>query len=204
MIRATATRGYPALIVVDLQRGFDAEEHWGPRNNLACEDNVAMLVAAWQGLSLPIVLVRHDSLETGSPLASGSAGNVFKPEVSDVTPDLLVSKHVNSAFYGAPDLHAWLQENRLDELVLCGIQTNHCVETTARMAGNLGYDVQFVLDATFTFDRRGPDGAVLGADELGRVTATNLHGEFASVVSTAAILTDLHAGLSRPPVGRPR
>ena len=65
---------------------------------------------------------------------------------------VLVTKNVNSAFYGEPDLHAWLQERGIDELVVCGIQTNMCVETTARMGRNLGYDVTVVLDATRTFD----------------------------------------------------
>jgi len=53
------------------------------------------------------------------------------------------------------------------------------------VGANLGYDVRFVLDATHTFDRTGPDGEVIDADTLARVTATNLHGEFADVVSTA-------------------
>ena len=61
---------------------------------------------------------------------------------------------------------------------MCGITTNHCCETTARVAGNLGYDVWFALDATHTFDRIGPDGVALTADALARATATNLHGEF--------------------------
>lgn len=72
--------------------------------------------------------------------------------------------------------------------MVCGITTNHCCETTARVGGNLGHDVLFVLDATHTFDRTGPDGATMTADELARATATNLHGEFATVVATADLL----------------
>jgi len=95
-----------------------------------------------------------------------------------------VSQRTNSCFYCEPDLHAWLQEHGISQLVLCGITTNHCCETTARMGGNLGYDVRFVLDATHSFDRPDPFGGVVTADELARVTATNLHGEFATVVDT--------------------
>jgi nicotinamidase-related amidase len=70
-------------------------------------------------------------------------------------------------------------------MTICGVTTNHCCETTARMAGNLGYRVNFVLDATYTFDRMGPDGVNVLAEELSRVTGANLHGEFATVMTTA-------------------
>jgi nicotinamidase-related amidase len=56
------------------------------------------------------------------------------------------------------------------------------------MAGNLGYDVTFVIDATHTFDRTAPDGSVIPAEEIARVTAANLHGEFASVRTTSDVL----------------
>jgi nicotinamidase-related amidase len=120
-------------------------------------------------------------------LAPGQPGNAFK-DIVDGEPDVLVVKHVNSAFYGEPDLHAWLQAAGIRELVISGITTNHCCETTARMAGNLGYGVLFALDATHTFDRRGPDGELIPADRLAQVTAANLHGEFATVVSAAELL----------------
>src|SRR4051794_17754620 len=169
-----------------MQLAFDDLDHWSPtgrRNNPDCEANVAALIAAWRDHGRPLVYVRHDSDEDGSPLQPGRPGNAFRDFVSG-TPDLLVSKQVNSAFYGDPDLHAWLQEHGIGTLVLCGVQTNHCVETTARMGGNLGYDVLFALDATHTFDRESPDGTVMSADELARATATSLHGEFATVVRT--------------------
>ena len=175
-----------ALLVIDVQKAFDDAGYWGSRNNPGCEANVAALIAGWDG---PRVYVRHDSDEPGSPLAPGHPGNAFKDVVTG-EPDLLVSKNVNSAFYGDPDLHAWLSRRGITGLVICGITTNHCVETTARMAGNLGYDVRLVLDATHTFDRAGPDGVVLTADELARATATSLHGEFAAVVSTREVLQD--------------
>jgi len=177
-----------ALIVIDVQEGF-ADPRWGPGNNPACEANIGALLHAWTAAGRPVVLVRHDDLGEGSPLHPLAAGNALKPLVADTPHDLVVSKDVNSAFYGRPDLHAWLQERGIRQLVLCGIQTNMCVETTARMAGNLGYDVIVPLDATRTFDLSGPLGETLTADELARATAVNLHGgEFARVVTTKDVL----------------
>jgi nicotinamidase-related amidase len=177
-----------ALVVIDVQKGFDSPE-WGRRNNPDCERNVAALISEWRTRRRPLVYVRHDSVEPGSPLASGSPGNAFQDFVTG-EPDLLVVKHVNSAFYGEPDLHGWLSERGIGSIALCGIQTNHCVETTARMGGNLGYEVLFVLDATYAFDRAGPDGTMVSADELARATATSLHGEFATVVDTRDVLKE--------------
>jgi nicotinamidase-related amidase len=176
-----------ALVVVDVQRAFDEADVWGPRNNPACEENVAALLAAWRAAGRPVVFVRHDSEEPGSSLAPDAPGNAFKPEIEGA-PDLLVAKRVNSAFHGEPDLEAWLRERDLTGIAVCGITTNHCCETTARVGGNLGFDVLFVLDATHTFDREGPDGIRMTADELARATATNLHEEFATVVATAEVL----------------
>jgi len=175
-----------ALLVVDVQQGFD-DPSWGPRNNPDCEANVGALMGAWRAAGRPIVVVRHDSVHPASPLHPGRPGNALRPVVSG-RPDLLVAKHVNSAFYGTPDLHAWLQEHRVTGVAVCGVQTNMCCETTARMAGNLGYDTLFVLDATHTFDLPAHGGGVITADELARVTATNLHGEFADVVATRDLL----------------
>jgi nicotinamidase-related amidase len=180
-----------ALVVVDLQRAFDDHDFWSPtgrRNNPECEANVAALVTAWREHGRPVVFVRHDSVEDVSPLRPGEPGNAFKPELTG-EPDLLVTKQVNSAFYGEPDLDAWLRGRGLGAFAVCGIQTNHCVETTARMGANLGYDVLFVLDACATFDREGPDGTVMTADELTRATATSLHDEFATIVSTRDLLS---------------
>ena len=179
-----------ALVVVDVQHGFDELDYWSPtgrRDNPACEANVGALIAAWRDAARPLVFVRHDSDEEDSPLRPGTPGNGFRDVVAG-SPDLLVTKQVNSAFYGSPDLDAWLRAEGIASLAVCGVTTNHCCETTARMAGNLGYDVLFVLDATHTFDRLGPDGTVVSAEDLSRATAASLHDEFATVVSTADLL----------------
>ena len=139
----------------------------------------------WASASQPIVLVRHDSMNPQSPLHPDSLGNALLAEVGSRPHDLLVTKSVNSSFYGTPDLHQWLTNANIGSVTICGITTNHCCDTTARMAGNLGYYTYFVLDATHTFDRPGVGGgAGLSAEDLSAATAVNLHGEFATVMST--------------------
>jgi nicotinamidase-related amidase len=178
-----------ALVVVDVQRAFDDHDYWSPtgrRDNPDCEANVGRLIAAWRDRREPIVFVRHDSVEDGSPLTPGAPGNAFKDVITG-EPDLLVTKSVNSSFLGAPDLAEWLRGAGLERIALCGIQTNHCVETTARMGANLGFDVLFVRDACHTFDREGPDGDVMTAEQLTQATLTSLHDEFATIVRTSDI-----------------
>ena len=175
--------------MVDVQQGFD-DPWWGRRDNPSCDANIAALVDRWSARGRPLVLVQHASANPESPLHLESAGHALKDYLADHTPDLLVTKSVNSSFHGTPDLHEWLREQSIDSIAVCGITTNHCCETTARVGGNLGYDVAFVADATHTFDRQTPDGAWMSAEELARATATSLHGEFATVVPTAELLRD--------------
>ncbi|WP_341579314.1 cysteine hydrolase family protein [Microbacterium schleiferi] len=180
-----------ALVVIDMQRGFDDLDFWGPTANPDCEANVARLIDAFAGE--PVVVVRHDSRHPESPLHPSNPGNALVDAVANADAAVLVTKNVNSAFYGEPDLHGCLQERGIDELVLCGIQTNMCVETTARMAGNLGYDVTVVLDATRTFDLEEeiPGLGVVrrSAAELMAGTALVLQGGgFARIATTAEII----------------
>ena len=177
--------GY-ALVVVDAQRGFD-DPRWGVRNNPGCDANIERLVTEWADRQRPIVYVRHDSTNPSSPLHPSHPGNRLKTYLT-AAPDLLVTKRVNSAFHGTPDLDAWLYLSGIHGIVVCGITTNHCCETTARVGGNLGYQVIFTLDATHTFDRKGPNGVTLTSDELAIATAVNLNGEFAHVTSTTELL----------------
>lgn len=176
-----------ALVVIDVQDAFD-DPRWGRRNNGDADRNVANLVDAFGNAGLPVVFVQHASGKPGSPFHPDNPGHALKDYLRTSTPDLLVTKTVHSSFHGTPDLHRWLVASGIGRLVISGITTNHCCETTARVAGDLGYDVLFALDATHTFDRISPEGHVVTADELARATATNLHGEFATVVTTQQVL----------------
>lgn len=184
-----------ALIVIDVQLGFEEVSFWGEAANPDADANIVRLLDAWPADGRgPVVVVRHDSLNPASPLHPSQEGNALKPAVAAIVPDLLVTKTVNSALLGDPDLHQWLSSAGVRRLVLCGIQTNMCVETTARMGGNLGYEVVVPLDATSTFALTAqlPDGPYsLSGTELMKAAALNLQaGGFAQVTSTAAVLAE--------------
>ncbi len=174
--------GSPALVIVDVQQGFD--ERTEPRNNPDGEANVAALLAAWRAADWPIVRVRHDSVDPDSRLRPDRPGNAIKPEVAGAV-DLEISKSVHSSFHGDIDLAWWLRESAIDTIVVCGVQTNMCCETTARIGSDLGFTVWFALDATWTYDQVGLDGTVITADTLAAVTASTLATDFCEIVSTA-------------------
>ncbi|MFF3336611.1 cysteine hydrolase family protein [Streptomyces sp. NPDC002888] len=183
-----------ALVVVDVQKGFEELDFWGSRNNPGADDNIAALIDVWQETGRPVVFVRHDSSKPGSPLRLGYEGNDFKEYVEQrrgkgAGPELSITKTVNSAFLGTPDLGAWLKAEGIAQIVIAGIQTNMCVETTARMGGNLGYDVVVAYDATYTFGLEGPFGWRRSAEEIAQASAVSLHGGgFARVVTTEEVV----------------
>jgi nicotinamidase-related amidase len=175
-----------ALLVIDVQRGFD-DATWGRRNNPSMETRIAELLDAWRAANRPVLHARHMSTLPASPLRPGQPGNEIKAEVAPRPDEPVIEKRVNSCFIGtALDEH--LRRSGIRGLVLAGLTTNHCVSTTARMAGNLGYDVWVVSDATATFDRRGPDGVLYPAEIVHAVALSDLNGEFASIADTGALV----------------
>jgi nicotinamidase-related amidase len=180
-----------ALVLVDIQQGMDAP-YWGARNNPAAEQQAATLLRAWRRATAPIVHVQHLSVVPGSPLRPDQPGVALKPEVRPLPGEPVFQKQVNSAFIGTT-LEAHLRERAIHRLVVVGLTTDHCVSSTSRMAANLGFDVTVVSDATATFGRTSYDGQYHEPDEIHRLALVSLHGEFATVRSTAAVLADFEA-----------
>lgn len=176
------------LIVIDVQDGFDAP-YWGERNNPDAERQIERLLARWRASGRPVIHVRHDSVEPDSALRPDAPGNAIKPAAAPRPDEPVVGKHVNSAFIGT-DLETRLRTHASDTVVLCGFTANHCVSTTARMAGNLGFRTFVLSDSTVAFAMRSPgaNGRLIPADVMHEVAMAELDREFATVLTTDELL----------------
>ncbi len=180
-----------ALIVIDVQQGFSEREAAGERrNNPDAVARIADLLAAFRKASLPIFHIRHASTERNSVLRPERSGYQVIDAARELPDEPVIVKTVNSAFIGT-DLEARLRRAGHHTLIICGTTTNHCVETSTRMAGNLGFDTRLVRDATWTFDRTGPDGDFHAAEEVHAMSLSNLSGEFATIVTTHEVIATL-------------
>ncbi|MCS0584137.1 cysteine hydrolase [Massilia pinisoli] len=174
-----------ALVVIDVQQGF-LDPRWGRRNNPDAERHIAALLAAWRSAGRPLFHVQHGSRSREGAFYPGTPGHAFKPEAMPVAGETIVRKDVNSAFIGT-DLEARLRAADITTVVLCGLTTDHCVSTTARMAANLGFHIFLVEDACATHERTGPDGTYFSAEQMHATAIASLHGEFACVTTTAGV-----------------
>ncbi len=175
-----------ALIIVDVQEVFD-EPRWGPRNNLDAEANIARLLHEWRRTERPIFHIRHLNPLSTSSFNAEHPHSKIKDIMCPLDSEPVITKSVNSAFIGT-DLEERLRRARVIALFITGLTTNHCVETTTRMAGNLGFDTYLVSDGTATFDRVGPDGVHHAAEDIQAMTLSNLNDEFATIVTTDEVL----------------
>lgn len=174
------------LIPIDVQKGFD-DGTWGPRNNPHAEVNIGRLLDAWRATGRPVIHVNHDSTSPTGSFRPGTPGHAPKPEAEPLPGEPLLHKTVNSGFIGT-DLEARLRAGGIGTVLIVGLTTNHCVSTTTRMAGNLGFKTYIVSDATATFDRPALDGRVRPAEEVHQAALSDLKDEFAEVVATEEVL----------------
>lgn len=178
-----------ALIPIDMQRAFD-EPSWPRRNNPDIDANGQRLLAAWRGKGLPVIHVRHDSVDPASTLRPGLPGHAFRPGFEPQGDEPVVPKSVNCAFIGT-DLDLRLRRLGIRTVVLFGIATDQCVSTTARIAANLGYSTVVAGDACACFDLPAPDGGIIPAEEIHRAHLATLAFEFARVMDMQALLDAL-------------
>ena len=180
-----------ALILIDVQQAF-LDPRWGERNNPQAETNIGRLLEAWRKSGRPIRHIVHDSVEPDSLLRPERPGNAVQSVAAPRSTEPLYRKNVNSAFIGT-DLERDLRRDGIDTLVIVGLTTNHCVSTSVRMAGNLGFTTFVVSDATAAFARAFLDGGLRPAEAVHSAALSDLHGEFATVVDTAEVLRRIAA-----------
>lgn len=172
-----------ALLVIDVQVAFvQRDERGDARSNPDAERRILQLLEIFRERDLAIVHIHHHSLEPESLFRAELPGAAVQEFAAPRTPEPVYIKHANGAFIGTT-LENDLHQRGIDTLVCCGATGNHCVETTTRMAGNLGFDTYFIHDAVWTYDATGPDGRSHTADEVLSMTVCNLHNEFATVLT---------------------
>lgn len=180
-----------ALLLIDAQKGVNVLEHWGGpdgrRNNPGAEQRMRELLDCFRRRGLSVIFSQHDSREQASPLKlslpSGEMIDGFEPRSGEI----VIRKDVNSVFIGT-DLELRLREHGITRLVVAGFFTNFCVETSVRMAGNLGYDTYLAHDACATCNRIGLDGTDYDPELVHELSLASMHGEFCTALSSAQII----------------
>ncbi|HEV2746507.1 MAG TPA: cysteine hydrolase family protein [Allosphingosinicella sp.] len=173
------------LLPIDMQRAFDGPQ-WPRRWNREADCNGLALLAAWRDAARPIIHVRHDSVEAGSTLAPGQAGNAFRPGFEPFPGEPLVAKSVNSAFIGT-DLDLRLRRLGADKVVVFGISTDMCVSTTIRTGANMGWAMVLVPDACDCFELPDGRGGVIPAEQVQAAHVATLAFEFCATALAAEL-----------------
>lgn len=174
----------PALILIDIQKGFLDTSYWGgDRNNMQAEQKAGELLEIWRSKNLPIFHIQHCSSNPNSILNETNSGNEFQDIVKPLEGETIIKKNVNSAFIGT-NLKELIDDKKITNLVIVGLTTDHCVSTTTRMAGNFGYTVYLVSDATATFNKKGINGEEFSAELIHQTALASLNEEFAQVVTS--------------------
>ncbi|YAF54085.1 Cysteine hydrolase [Pseudomonas sp. E141] len=175
-----------ALILIDQQKGI-LHPRLGPRNNPDAELRMLQLLDFWRQSARPVIHVHHLSRSPDSVFWPGQSGVEVQERFEPLAGERLVQKQVPDAFCGTR-LETDLREAGIGQLVIVGVATNNSVESTARTAGNLGFDTWVAEDACFTFDKADYFGHARSASEVHAMSLGNLHGEYATVVSVKQIL----------------
>jgi len=179
---------HTALLLIDVQKGVDDGAYYGTGakdrlNNPASKGNIRTLLAKARDKGMQIAFTRHDSIEPNSPLKLSLDSGQQLEGMAIARGDIQVSKSSNSGFIGT-SLELDLRRAGILRLVVVGYFTNFCVETTVRMAGNMGFDTYLVHDACATMPRKGLDGTVHDGDLVHNMALASMHGEFCTAITT--------------------
>lgn len=181
-----------ALLVIDVQDSFRADPaRWARRGNPGFETNVTRLVAAYRAAGLPVIFFQHTDAD---PFFERNSPHLRLMDFLERREgESLLLKDTRNCFTST-DLERRLAERGVHRLVITGISTEQCCETTARVAADLGYDVDFVIEATQTFPIRHTDPAVndeLGVADILRRTEFALRGRFARITRVDTLEREL-------------
>ena len=180
-----------ALVVIDAQEAFIADRDEGyPWANPDAPDKIAALLAGFRTAGLPVIHVHHHGTDPRDSFHPSKPTVAPMKAAMPMAGEAVVIKTGSSAFIGT-ELEATLRKAGHDRLVLAGGAANYCVESTARMVGNLGFSTTEVGDALLNFQKTLRDGRVMNATDVLAMTLANLSGEFATIRDTDAVLADL-------------
>ena len=174
----------PALLLVDIQKAFLEKDYPGLiRNNENAEFICGKILKKWRTLDLPIIHVRHSSSNPESKLHKSRPGFEFNDYVTPLENEMVLTKEVNSAFIGT-NLENILIKSHIDTLVIVGMTTNHCISTTVRMSGNLGFDTYLISDSTACYNTKGMNGEIIDCNTIYNSALASLQEEFATVIDS--------------------
>ena len=173
-----------ALVVIDVQDSFRQRPYWSENDVAGFLARINALIDGCTARDIPIVRVFHvDGPERTDNAFARASGHVRPLEgLASFDAALTFDKHRHSALVGSP-LSAWLVARGIRRLIVSGIRTEQCCETTTRHASDEGWEVDFVTEATLTFDMKTPAGGTLTAAAIRERTETVLAGRFATLAS---------------------
>jgi len=188
----------PALLLVDIQKAFLDKEYPGTdenyvgikRNNPKAEEVCGSILKKWRELGFLVIHVRHSSTSVKSKLHESSPGYEFNDFVKPKNNEIILTKKVNSSFIGT-GLVDILDTNNVKSIVIVGMTTNHCISTTVRMSGNLGYDTYLVSDSTAAYCNILKNGEVIDCEDVYKISLSNLDGEFCKVLTRDELFNNL-------------
>lgn len=138
---------YDALIIVDMQTALVEAE---PYNRVTVIENIKVLLDSCRKKGIPVIYVQHDG-GMGDELEHGSVGWTIYKDIAPLPDEKIFEKHYNSAFRKT-GLHEYLQEKGIKKIILCGMQTEYCLDVTCKVAFEYEYEVTIPQSTTTTFD----------------------------------------------------